>query len=251
MAKTRMDKYHKTEEYSRTNKNKEVYDTMYDNLYEEAAYSNVTILDNSSEIDVSRIKDMINERENFKTVKRYKDVIDVKLEPKLTKSRVILEDYEEKEYDINKIIEEAKSQRSFIEEQKEKAKLYNSDYIAASLSGKNKEIMEQKAKQIYQDLVNEETALLDLINTISVNKKKIEEGLLDDLKGDDESDKSIDKVIEDLSFEDDDTSSDFDSEDFLDDSEKIKSNKLEKIIMYVLIAIIVLVCYFIVDYFFL
>lgn len=250
MIKTRMDKYHKTDEYSRTNKNKEVYETMYDNLYEEAAYSNVTILDNSSEIDVSRIKDMINERENFKTIKRYKDVIDVKLEPKLTKSRVILDDYEEKEYDINKILEDAKSKRSFIEDQKEKAKLYNSNYIVSSLSGKNKEVMEQKAKQIYQDLVNEETALLDLMNTISVNKKKIEEGLLDDLKGDGESDKSFENVMEDLSSEDD-TSSGFDNEDFLDDSEKARSNKLEKVIMYVLIAIIILVCYFIIDYFFL
>ena len=60
-----MDKYYKNEEVlQRTAKN----DTLYDELYREKQVprSNVSVIDNVNEIDISKIKTMVDSRENYR-----------------------------------------------------------------------------------------------------------------------------------------------------------------------------------------
>ena len=114
--KSRLDKYDNKESFSRVNKNQNLYDDIYSNTN----YSNMVVIDDSNEIDISKIKEIIDKQKNVN--KR------VDKTPNLEKeydSIVPPKNYENKLYDINEVLKEAKSQRDIMEDANEKRKIQN------------------------------------------------------------------------------------------------------------------------------
>ena len=69
-----MDKYYSENELmQRTSKN----DSLYDELYREkqTLSDNMVVLNDADEIDINKIKSMIDSRENYKRAKKFEDVV--------------------------------------------------------------------------------------------------------------------------------------------------------------------------------
>ena len=174
---SRMDKYMVKEptKYERTKKNTKLYEEVYDDLYKDTTYQNMEVIDSAKEININRLKDMLDDKydtRQYRTFKKY-DVDDVDLieEPLISRR-------ENKSYDINEIINEAKNKRTFIEEAKEKQK-----YIDFTKG------RDSKYAKKYDDIKKDEEELEELINTMVVPKEKVDSDtndaldLLSDLKG--------------------------------------------------------------------
>ena len=72
--RSRMDRYIESDEVlERTSKN----DALYEELYKEkqTPRSNVTVLDNINEIDISKIKDIVNSREEYRKTRKYENLV--------------------------------------------------------------------------------------------------------------------------------------------------------------------------------
>ena len=189
--KTRMQKYYDEENNNtllRQQKNEGLYENIND--YEVDDYkleTNVTVLENNAtNIDVEKIKKILDTKYN-QTPKR--------------RSIVIEDDYEEpdvsldetREYDINAILERARSEKDADYEKERLKKLRDTQYdILNNLDFSDKlEVEENVLKQ--DELKQENNELIDLINTITARelvstKKNVTEELdpldiLSDLKG--------------------------------------------------------------------
>ena len=57
---SRMDKYSQEEVSSRSSRNKR----LYDELYSDTSYNNSVVLDDSKEIDIAKIKELIDREKN-------------------------------------------------------------------------------------------------------------------------------------------------------------------------------------------
>ncbi len=177
---SRMDKYQVKEpkKYERTKKNTKLYEEVYDDIYKDTTYQNMQVIDSAREININKLKDMLDDKydtRQYRTFRNY-DVSDVDpFESPLSNS------HKQKSYDINEIINEAKSKRTFIEEAKEKQK-----YI--DFTKRRNSRYERK----YDDIKKEEEELEDLINTMVVPTVKADDtndtsdalDMLSDLKGD-------------------------------------------------------------------
>ncbi len=154
-----MDKYNSVnmnnnESRSRTNRNKK----LYDDLYSDTSYSNSVVLDDSKEIDINKIKELIDQQKRAQERKNSRPTIDLYKELSNIK-----DDTEEKIYDINEVLKEAKSKRDILEEANEKRKIFSNDYQS------HLELEEElaKTKKEYDKLLREETELLDIMNTLT------------------------------------------------------------------------------------
>lgn len=111
---SRMERYYKSSEIkTRSDKNKELYRTIYD----EVEYSNVegiSVIEKNEKIDLDMIKELINGSKEKKEVKP----------PREEKVQTVVEmPVEEKNYDIREVLDKAKSERS----DKER-KIFNTQY---------------------------------------------------------------------------------------------------------------------------
>ena len=184
--KTRMEKYYDEENNNialRQRKNERLYENIND--YEVDDYkieANATVLDNNAQnIDVEKIKKILDTKYN-KQPKRRSIVVD--------------EDYEEpdisldetREYDINAILERARSEKEVDYEKERLKKIRDTQYdILNSLDIEGEE----------KEEATESNELMDLINTITAkelevkNSRKSEEldplDILTDLKGSDDT----------------------------------------------------------------
>jgi hypothetical protein len=111
-----MDKYYKDDNIlQRTSKNS----TLYDELYKEKQKpdNNVVFIDNVDEIDINKIKTIINNREDYKKVKNYEDVMGKELEDVESK-KYEFEEIDDSKYDINQIIERKRETKTVDDENK-------------------------------------------------------------------------------------------------------------------------------------
>ncbi len=167
---SRMDKYTVKErkKYERTKKNTKLYEEVYDDLYKDTTYQNMEVIDSAKEININRLKDMLDDKydtRQYRTFKKYDiDNVDLLEEPLISRRK-------NKSYDINEIINEAKNKRTFIEEAKEKQK-----YIDFT-KGRN-----FKYTKKYDDIKKDEEELEELINTVDTDTNDALD-LLSDLKG--------------------------------------------------------------------
>lgn len=252
--KSRLDRYSESEN-SRTSKNR----NLYKDLYKDTNYTNSVVIDDSSEIDIDKIKKIIdsenkstrqlNNTDFYNTLKNiYK--IDEEETPK-------------KSYDINQVLKEAKNKRDIIEEANEKRKIENYKF-------KNNLDLESelaKTRRVYNDLVKEETELLNIMNTLTnINTQAnmdqttsmafdLLEDLNDDkpkqevIKKDNENTKTITvKKVEDDSKEYSTDTFMFDTRDFdslknVTDQIK-KSNGLIKVLIFIFTVLVIVGCYF-------
>ena len=153
---TRMDKYSSNSSTeSRSSRNKRLYEELYDTMN----YTNSVVIDQSKEIDISKIKEIVDKERKQSEKKDLRPKINFE---ELNKKQE--DDTEEKVYNINEVLKEAKEKRDIILDASEKRK--NSRYDP------HMEINEElsKTREAYDKLIQEETELLDIMNTLTSAK---------------------------------------------------------------------------------
>lgn len=153
---SRMEKYYNNNT-SDTKKRSQKNIDLYRNIYSEGEYSNIegiATIDKSNEIDITKVRNTIKNRENYKRQKEYRNIRKIEEEiPETTKDFV---EPEEKIYDIRDILTKAKDKKP---EEDTPRSLDNTNYnILKSLKLNN----EKEKKKDY-----EEEELKELINTIT------------------------------------------------------------------------------------
>ena len=247
---SRMEKYYSpSENKSRTNKNKELYRTIYD----ETEYSNVeniSVIEKNEKIDIDKIRDLINGANNIN-------------KPKLVQEKSVLpvveEKEEEKSYDIRDVLDKAKSER-----QGKTTRFANTQYNilkGISLDGKevSNSLSEDELKNMIEAISNNSkngytTDLLDDLKSIHDPNlaKEVEEKSKNTIDSDDDVqntkliEANLDKSFFTSSLEF--SSNDFD--DFKEMKETIKKNNiLTKILLFILLVIVITGVLFLIYHF--
>lgn len=255
---SRMDRYYQSnnKRIDRSTKNKDLYKKVNTNSKDIASISSIN---RYNEIDISKIKDIVNNRETYKKEKELRqtmqnsslkfsipeemndnpvyDVMDIKPE-KIEKIELTTP----KNYDLSDVLNKAKDEHN--ENDTKNRNLKNLEYTDLnSLNLHNKEYKDSEAE--LKDLIN------TIHNTSKLHKLGDDVGLLDELKADtmvgDAS--SIKKVLEKEINEEkkDDTKEldksfftstyDFNDDDF--DEELAKHSQKKKIIVVIIISLVV------------
>lgn len=161
----RMDRYQEeTTHMSRLDKNKE----LYQNVSSNSIYTNITDVTNANAFEINNLEDNSKTtREAYQKMRKYQDI-----EP-TPKNKKELEDFnylyqkqENKVYDINSVLEQARKNRQDKDELDDKRKLKNNSYnILAGINKKELEkYREEKKKRM---LTPEEEEIRDIIDTIA------------------------------------------------------------------------------------
>jgi hypothetical protein len=111
-----MDKYYKDDDtLQRTSKNS----TLYDELYKEKQNpdNNVVFIDNVNEIDINKIKNIINNREDYKKVRNYENIIG-KEDEEVEERKYEFDEIDDSKYDINQIIAKKRETKTIDDENK-------------------------------------------------------------------------------------------------------------------------------------
>lgn len=161
-----MDRYnleHETETATRSTKNKD----LYQNIGSNQRYTNVQDVTNANAYDLTAARKKQSTREGYHHMKEYQSVVPVpKVKRELEEFNHLYQDHENKIYDINNVLEEARKNRIEKDELEEKRKLKNTNYnILASLNPKE---LEEYRKEKKQRVVKpDEGELRELIDTIT------------------------------------------------------------------------------------
>lgn len=184
---SRMEKYNNnkvsTTKSSRTKKNEELYQNLYSNSkYIEFNEENI----NDSNLAITSLKEANKSyvtREDYHKAREFEDIIDIPKRYHEEISNDLTE--EDRNYDINSIILEAKKNREENDELEKRRKLKNTQYnILANLDPSK---IEEYQKQKYLEDVKEKEEIQKLIDTITSKnlvkeiKDKENEDLLNDL----------------------------------------------------------------------
>lgn len=167
---SRMDRYRQKEERSTKN------ESLYRRIQDSSSYSNIEGIaefDKTNEIDITRVKAMLQNRENYQKQKQYNTLIG----EDEVKHEEVIEDYEEiKNYDIKEVLDKAKEDWDAPNEKYRSLKNIRYDIL---------DRLNLKATP------EEEQELQELIDTIAMRNLQEESndsnesddlGLLDDLK---------------------------------------------------------------------
>ncbi len=275
---SRMDRYKNLDEnldntmYGRSNKNRKLYDDMNYDVFS----SNETVIDTSNEIDITKLKQMINNREDFKKTNSYRNILEDKNDYNYDYIKEQnAKEYEEKSYDINELITKVKKekQENNSDDDIKKRKLVNTQYDILSrldVKSKNHNIDDKEEKDRLDELVNtvikeeeEKNESLDLFEDLKGENTIITEGFKDadsdilplyneEMKK--PKKKEVEKQEEEKEDDDDldsflSGSMVFNDEDFEDfkNIDKKHGNLLIKIIIFVLIVVACTVAIFILD----
>ena len=159
----RMDRYKDedtAEKLSRSNKNKD----LYQNVGTNTRYTNITDVTNANAIDITNTTSEYKTREDYQKMKKYGGVETPKVKRDLEEFNHIYNKHENRVYDINNVLEEARKNREE-DSLEEKRKLKNTSYnILASL---NKEELEKFRQEKRDRLFKDDEELRDLIDTIA------------------------------------------------------------------------------------
>lgn len=180
--------------YSRVNKNTSLYeDVKRSELSRVKNNTNVRIIEqNGKTIDLEKIRKYINEVNNEPRSKR--SVLSIPKEEKT----IVSKPTPEKVYDINSVLEKARSGRE-VEYSSERYKKVRSDEYDILSKIKMYEDIKEDIDET-PELNTEEKTIVDLINTVTVHKGDL--NLLDELMGEGETTKPISEEQKDLSFKD-------------------------------------------------
>ena len=162
---SRMDRYRQEDELEterRSRKNQE----LYENIGKNTKYTNFTDVTNANAFDIGDAKKKYQTREGYHKMKEDGEVIsEPKVKRELDDFNYLYQDHENKIYDINSVIAEAKKNRVEKDALEEKRKLKNTNYnILASL---NPEELEKYRKEKIERNRPDEGELRDLIDTIT------------------------------------------------------------------------------------
>jgi len=215
-VKSRMDKYYKDEDVmQRTSKN----DTLYEELYKQKQVprSNITVIDNVNEIDITKIKSMVDSRENYKRVRDYEKIINPMDTYRTSEIKYDFDEIDNSNYDINEILKNKRSSKAY--DENKVRRLNNIDY----------DIMERPRMDEYDD-----DDILGLSKTMSRTAIREQTDLFSNLKEDIEvieKNEVKEEIVKEEEFYTNTTQ--FDNDDFMDD---LKENNNSKI--FIIIAVI-------------
>ena len=171
---SRMDRYRgASTSAGRSRKNQSLYDEIK-NLDTYSNIEGVATIEHANEIDMNEVRKLLRNRENYK---KQREAGIVKEE----KKEVVREERPkpvEKNYDINAILKKMKQKQETTTDEHRKLSDDQYDFLK-KLNAKNVDIQ--------QEIEKEEKELNDVINTIKLSKKALEDtdsGLFDDLKSD-------------------------------------------------------------------
>ena len=174
---SRMERYYKqgNTRLKRSERNQELYRDIYDS----ASYSNIegiATIEKSNEIDITKVKKMLKNREEYKRQKEVSRLIKKEPEVKVKPVQTLSLD-NDKNYDIRDILDKAKVNK------KSDDKYHSIDNTSYDILKKLKE-----KKELFKDEPDEDE-LRELIDTITgntainqLNDKELSLDLLDDLK---------------------------------------------------------------------
>lgn len=164
----RMDRYkdEETPRVNRTTKNQELYQNVSNN----AIYTNITDVTNANAFEIdneSRYNNSHATREAYHKMQKYQNVEPVgKTKKELDDFNYLYQRKENKIYDINSFLEEARKNRQEKDEKEEKRKLKNNAYNI--LTSMNKETLEKYREEKKKKIMTpEEEEIRDLIDTIA------------------------------------------------------------------------------------
>lgn len=163
----RMDRYNNDNSAntsSRRDKNEELYKEVNSNV----KYTSISDVSNANAYDITN-KNLSNttSREDYHKLKEYSNLnIETKEKKQLDDFNYLYKDKENKIYDINTVIEEARKNRKEEDESESKRKLANTNYnILASL---NKEELEKYRQEKKERIIPpDETEIREIIDTIT------------------------------------------------------------------------------------
>lgn len=213
--KSRMDKYYSENELmQRTSKN----DSLYDELYREkqTLSDNMVVLNDADEIDINKIKSMIDSRENYKRAKKFEDVVSPTKNNKDEEIDYKFDEIDDSNYDINEIIEKKRSTN----EEENRVRKLDTKY-------------ESTMEELSEEFLTHEQQLRDLFDTVTqTNLAKTD--LFSNLREDD-SEKTKDETKEEEFYT---NTSKLEKEDF-DDEFVEKSNNAKVFIIITIILMII------------
>lgn len=175
--KSRMEKYYKQDlsEFQRVKKNKDLYKSVY-NLEDE--FSDLPVSENYMELDIKDIKNGITSREEYKRAKELGNITNSKV--KNIDDEFINDKKEEKVYDINKMLEEAKNNNNFTKEERD---LVSDKYLRSleefireekvELIKDKQEIHEEMNKQLEEKLKETASLSLDILSDLKPDNDTI------------------------------------------------------------------------------
>lgn len=162
---TRMDRYNNSEEkkFSRSDRNKD----LYENLGNNTRYTNITDVTNANAIDLTEAEKNTNTREGYHQVKEFRNVEPVpRVKKELDDFNFLYQNRENRIYDVNRVLEEARKNRKDIDEKEEKRKLKDNSYnIVTSLT--KEELEKYRQNRENKTRTEEEEKIHDLIDTIA------------------------------------------------------------------------------------
>ena len=213
--KSRMDKYYSENELmQRTSKN----DSLYDELYREkqTLSDNMVVLNDADEIDINKIKSMIDSRENYKRAKKFEDVVSPTNNIKDEEIDYKFDEIDDSNYDINEIIEKKRSTN----EEENRVRKLDTKY-------------ESTMEELSEEFLTHEQQLRDLFDTVTqTNLAKTD--LFSNLREDD-SEKTKDEAKEEEFYT---NTSKLEKEDFDDEFVEKSSNAKVFIIITIILMII-------------
>lgn len=213
--KSRMDKYYSENELmQRTSKN----DSLYDELYREkqTLSDNIVVLNDADEIDINKIKSMIDSRENYKRAKKFEDVVSPTNNIKDEEIDYKFDEINDSNYDINEIIEKKRSTN----EEENRVRKLDTKY-------------ESTMEELSEEFLTHEQQLRDLFDTVTqTNLAKTD--LFSNLREDD-SEKTKDETKEEEFYT---NTSKLEKEDFDDEFVEKSSNAKVFIIITIILMII-------------
>ena len=165
---SRMDRYQDTKEKPRVTSRRDKNQNLYKNVYNITRLTEVKELDVRPVIHLSQKEKKKQTRENYHKLKEFEDLIVREPQKKKDDLSVFFQEDENKVYDINSILLEAKKNREEIDELEKKRRLRNTEYnILANLKPNEVEEYKQKIMGKKQELEEETDSLQELINTIT------------------------------------------------------------------------------------
>lgn len=214
-----MDKYYKDEDVmQRTSKN----DSLYEELYREKQMprSNITVIDNVNEIDITKIKTMVDSRENYKRVRDYENIVNPMDTYRKSEIDYHFDEIDNSNYDINEILKNKRSNKEY--DSTKVRRINNALY----------DIMERE-----RDIYDEDDESFDLFNTMSRTAVREDTDLFSNLKDTAVIEKQEEKKIEEEFYT---NTTKFDGDDFGDD---FKENNNSKIFIIIgVVAIVIAIC---------
>ncbi len=222
---TRTGKYSSSSESEiseRTKKNERLYESVDEEIYSDPKYNNTSILESAKEIDISRLKDMIDKKDDDYDMGKYRT------QPKYNDDdkKSIIE--EETVRDINEILELAKKKRKFIDEAIEKDKYTDSNYNEYKKDEEKEEYKEEK----HEKDEDTTTTALNILSDLKPTENTI---ITDPIESD------LEKEFTDKSTEYSESLI-FTNNDFEDINESIKRDtKIVKVVIILMVIVLLLI----------